>query len=519
MKWLNDYKIRLVIFGVVAAIMLGSIELVNGATITVGRGRGGGYDFIAIQAGIDAAIDGDTVLVASGEYVITEPITFRGKAITLRSEAGRDETTIRMSTPANPERASVVIFENNETTLSVLEGFTITGGRGCWVAGAGGWAGGGIYSLASSATVRNCAIVQNSAIGGGGIVCEATSSPTLIDCIIAENSAGASNVGGLSAVLGASVTLTNCIISKNSSTEYTGGVGCWEGSALILTNCIISENSARLTAGGVMGSLNSSITMTDCIITGNTAETGVGGGIHLSESRAELTNCVITRNTAGSGGGGVSCSYASSFLSIRNCTIWGNSTTGNYYPGFAGGGVGCFSDSSAEITSSIIWGNTSPRGDQIALTQGASTLTVAHSNIAGGQAKAHIDSRCALNWSEGNIDADPYFVDPENDDYHLKSEAGRLDRNSQLWIQDDVTSLCIDAGDPMSPIGFELFPNGGFVNMGAYGGTPEASKTYFGEPVCETIVAGDINGDGQVNRTDLEIMALHWTDDEPLLLP
>ena len=71
----------------------------------------------------------------------------------------------------------------------------------------------------------------------------------------------------------------------------------------------------------------------------------------------------------------------------------------------------------------------------------------------------------------------------------------------------------------MSPIGFELFPNGGFVNMGAYGGTPEASKTYFGEPVCETIVAGDINGDGQVNRTDLEIMALHWTDDEPLSLP
>jgi hypothetical protein len=55
--------------------------------------------------------------------------------------------------------------------------------------------------------------------------------------------------------------------------------------------------------------------------------------------------------------------------------------------------------------------------------------------------------------------------------------------------------------------------------MGAYGGTTEASKTYFGEPVCETIVAGDINGDGQINRADLEIMALHWTDDVPLPLP
>ena len=71
----------------------------------------------------------------------------------------------------------------------------------------------------------------------------------------------------------------------------------------------------------------------------------------------------------------------------------------------------------------------------------------------------------------------------------------------------------------MSPIGLEPFPSGGFVNMGAYGGTPEASKAYFGKPVCETIVAGEINGDGQVNRADLEIMAMHWTDDVPLPLP
>jgi hypothetical protein len=68
----------------------------------------------------------------------------------------------------------------------------------------------------------------------------------------------------------------------------------------------------------------------------------------------------------------------------------------------------------------------------------------------------------------------------------------------------------------MSPIGPEPFPNGGFVNMGAYGGTAEASKSYFGEPVQETIVAGDINGDGEVDQTDLDIMALHWTDTEPL---
>jgi hypothetical protein len=135
--------------------------------------------------------------------------------------------------------------------------------------------------------------------------------------------------------------------------------------------------------------------------------------------------------------------------------------------------------------------------------------------VVGGQTGVSVEGG-TLNWGQGNIDADPCFVDPDNDDYHLMSQAGRWDSNNQLWIQDNVTSPCIDAGDPMGPIGWEPFPNGGFVNMGAYGGTPEASKTYFGEPICETIIAGDINGDGQVNRTDLEIMALHWTDEEPM---
>ena len=96
------------------------------------------------------------------------------------------------------------------------------------------------------------------------------------------------------------------------------------------------------------------------------------------------------------------------------------------------------------------------------------------------------------------FDADPCFVDPgywdpngtpddPNDDfwvegdYHLKSQAGRWDANSQSWVIDDVTSPCIDTGDPNSPVGDEPFPNGGRINMGAYGGTAEASKSPFGE--------------------------------------
>jgi hypothetical protein len=157
-------------------------------------------------------------------------------------------------------------------------------------------------------------------------------------------------------------------------------------------------------------------------------------------------------------------------------------------------------------------------GREISVRNPVTTLTIAYSGVADGEAGVYVQGGSTLDWGAGNIDADPCFSDPNNDDFHLKSQAGRWDPNSQIWVQDDVTSPCIDTGDPMSPIGRELFPNGGFINMGAYGGTLKASKSYFGEPLCETIVAGDINGDCQVNQADLEIMAMHWTDEEPLPL-
>ena len=113
----------------------------------------------------------------------------------------------------------------------------------------------------------------------------------------------------------------------------------------------------------------------------------------------------------------------------------------------------------------------------------------------------------------GSIYVDPCFVDVEAGDYHLKSQAGRWEPNTQRWVLDDVTSPCIDAGDPMSPIGYEPFPNGGRINMGAYGGTAQASKSYFGKPPCEVIAAGDINGDCKINFKDYYFIALHWCED------
>jgi len=79
----------------------------------------------------------------------------------------------------------------------------------------------------------------------------------------------------------------------------------------------------------------------------------------------------------------------------------------------------------------------------------------------------------------GDIYADPLFANPAAGDFHLKSQAGRW--NGTAWVLDSVTSPAIDAGDPADAYSLEPQPNGNRINMGAYGGTAEASKSYYNQ--------------------------------------
>jgi parallel beta-helix repeat protein len=107
-----------------------------------------------------------------------------------------------------------------------------------------------------------------------------------------------------------------------------------------------------------------------------------------------------------------------------------------------------------------------------------SHITIEYCDIEGGKESVSISGRYStLTWSEGNINVDPLFADPAAGDFHLKSEAGRWDPNSESWIKDDVTSPCIDAGDPNSDWTSEVWPHGERINMGAYGGTQEAGMS------------------------------------------
>jgi parallel beta-helix repeat protein len=257
--------------------------------------------------------------------------------------------------------------------------------------------------------------------------------------------------------------------------------------------------------GGGIYCKESSPTISHCRIESNWA--WVGAGIHCVASNPVITYCTIAGNRAFNYGGGIGI-YSSNPI-ISNCTLTNNFSSNE------GGGIITY-NSNQELTNCILWGNVP---DEIYMYGTTGSVTASYCDIRDG-------------WpGTGNIDSDPCFADigywdddgtpryPWDDfyvsgDYHPKSQAGRWDANEGRWTIDEVTSPCIDAGDPMMSIGYEPFPNGGRINMGAYGGTAEASKSYFGGPSCETVVAGDVNGDCIVDFKDFAIMALHWMWEE-----
>ena len=455
----------------------------------------GPADFNNIQAAIDDSNDGDTVIISTGTYTGdgNRDINFKGKAITVRSSDPKDPAVVARTIIDCEARGRGFRFHSSEGPDSVLAGLTITNGSAK--------DGSGIFIRGSSPTVKHCNITGNSWDGedgfGGGLHIK-DGFPVISHCTISDNSTNW-NGGGIFSN-DSSPTIINCTIIGNRAFNEGAGICCWDGTPLI-SNCVIKDNTTYYRRGGGIACRSSNIIVTKCTIADNSARHAGGGGLWLSGTDAMISQCTITGNSTYDGwGGGIYFDLCSA--TITDCILWNNAAPN-------GSEIGVYS-APGYVEQGYFNGTPNPEPSY------NSYLTISYSDVKGGQAGVHVFGEPGwflLNWEANNIDAEPIFADPNNGDYHLKSQAGRWLENEGRWTKDDVTSPCIDTGDMNSPIGLEPFPNGGIINMGVFGGTAEASKAYFGEPVCETIVAGDINGDCRVDFADFAIMASHWLEE------
>jgi parallel beta-helix repeat protein len=378
----------------------------------------------SIQDAVDAASDGDTVMVADGIYLLSSEISV-STDILLKSVNGPDVTIIDGQGGTNR-------CLNLGSSACTISGFTITGGKTSPLYGAE-HDGGGIICIDTTPVVTNCTINGNIANNGsGGGMYYGTAS----DCTITGNTSHYSGGGTCRTIA------YDCLIDGNAATNGSGG-GMWSGEAY---NCVISGNTTTKNGGGMYGG-----TANNCIISNNTAYadhyTGgnqlFGGGVY----QTTVSNCKITDNTAEVFGGGMAYSTA------NNCVISGNTAA-------RGGGMESSTANNCTITGNAVIGN----GGGMSSGSTANNCIIYY-NTAGGTGNDIDDyyytarNTCASDIAhgvDGNITNAPLFVDKAGGNFRLQGGSPCIDAGSNTYV---VGTTDLD-GNPRIV--------NGVVDMGAY---------------------------------------------------
>jgi hypothetical protein len=341
-----------------------------------------------IQAAINAANDGDTVLVSDGIYL--ENINFNGKAITVTSVNGSGVTTID-----GGKAATVVLFVSHETAGSVLNGFTITNG----------FAG-----------------FQSPNFGEGGGIAVENSSPTITNNLITNN--GACNGAGIGIAFAGPLIQANTI-SSNFQSGCTGGIGGGgisirgQSNSTRLIGNVITNNSmtgSGVGGGGIALFAAGAPLIQDNIFTGNNGGIQGGGIAIVNDASPKIVDNLFIHNTASSGGG----LWWLIPMSTPGIRLLNNTIADNV----AMQGSGIFADgldSNAVFQNNLITGNS---GVIPAFCGNFNNTVPPHfvANDVFDPGAAPYGGICTdQTGNNGNISADPVFVDPSVDDYHLQS--------------------------------------------------------------------------------------------------
>ena len=303
--------------GIILAAILVLPQMVLGSVIHVPGNQPN------IQAGITAAIDGDTVMVADGTYSGEGNfnIELQGKQISVMSQNGPEKCMIDYADPLNGYPNAFYIHQG-ETNGTLVEGFTIRNSlnslntalyifesspviSNCIIRD---YHGAGIYLWTSDSTLSNCIIAGLSTFSEGAGINIKYSNVNIINCEISDN-IGAFAGGGI-AIENSTTLIQDCIISGNSlsndtNTRCGGGIYCYDESIVTISNSTIENNTAD-TAGGISSTYGSIMAISGCTIRGNSAQYA-GGGLNCSGYLA-ITQCLISENVA-SFGAGIFISY------------------------------------------------------------------------------------------------------------------------------------------------------------------------------------------------------------------
>jgi hypothetical protein len=436
-------------------------------------------DYPKIQTAINAATDGDEIIVSPDTYY--ENIKFSGKNIILHSTDPTSSTMVASTIIDGFYNDSAVTFDGTETQTCILSGFTITYGhspRGGGINGNGTLAtiqynniinnsaygsspdgcGGALYDC--SGTIQNNTISNNSASYSGGGLCECSG---IIKNNIISNNSSSREGGGISSCGG---TVQNNTISGNSAFYYGGGLNSCGG---IIQNNTISNNSVNydfgIYCGGGLYGCNGTIqnntisTNTACSgggleycngtiqknsITGNSAN--YGGGLCWCDGT--IQNNTISNNSANYGYGG-GLDYCGGI--IQNNIISGNSATGTY--GYGGGLYQC----NNIIQNNLIYCNHANTGGGIyncdGVIQNNNILENSATQQGGGLYGCQASIRNCIIWgNSAPIDAQLY--DCYRPSYSCIQDwtgggPGNITADPQLQpdkIHLTATSPCIDAG-------------------------------------------------------------------------
>lgn len=393
-------------------------------------------DHPTIQAAIDAAASGDTVLVAPGEYLLSRPIVFRGKAVALESEDGPETTILRLGVPDDARRRSLVSFEGAEPPGAALEGFTLRGGQGRLVTvefeaqsdPVVATAGGAVYcGPFSEPLLAGNIIADNVAQYGAGVFCDVDSRVTFRENLFRENRStdaprtrfpggpgitclsdsvirveGGAFVGNRSVVGGAIYLAADSrgeiegVRFEGNFAHYHGGAIFCRGTELTVRRCEFLRNSTKgdveyqpevVGVGGSGGAIEIDafshvrFRMEECLLEENEAQ--IGGGLSVERivdtgsSSAVVTDCRFLRNRGSRAGGAVYCEHESERLALRGCRIEGNSAP-------KGGGLYCAYGGETEVRDSVFFANYAVVGGAVCCEE--SNTAVYQSTIVGNAA-------------------------------------------------------------------------------------------------------------------------------------